>query len=272
MARKEAPVTSKIIIDLSEYLSLLSLQDKVNRQQALITARLASETKPVLSSEPRQDSEELSQSGKGATVSEETIKDISQLVLQQLKSQFNFIPLHQKGSPSDAGPSVQSGSGTSDLVEKFAEEDSTLSPEKAIDILPQASIVQKSQLSDNFDDENLLKVVPSIFQEKAKKLLVELKKHPSDFTYTSKGTIFLNETSLSDSNIYDLFPKLFKTVAHPEKIPHLLELVTVIATLGLASYINGKLLMGLVRKKTILNHSELKERINSGKLWYYLGE
>lgn len=194
-------------------------------------------------------------------LTQDLIKQVTEIVTKQLQSQFQLVPIEQNS---------QEGTGATDLISQFPEpiEDDTVKP---LDVEPTTSIVHKSNLSNEFEDEKLIKLVPTHLQEKAKLLLVQIQKHPSDITWTSNGTVFLGQQSLPESNIFDLFPKLLKSVPHPEKINYLLQIATTLATLGLGKYINRKLLSGLTRPGPLFNQPELQTKIQRTKHWYYLG-
>jgi hypothetical protein len=286
MAKTSGRMYDTILIELDEYLKLLNIQQKVKEQERKINLRLANETEAKKSTEidslndttdesqtSQTGESQTSQTGSGSTSqtgesqtsqtgsgSGPDINLLSELVAKQLEKKFQFVPLEN----------VQQGSGSSDLITEFPQQ--IASDKKLIDTLPSSSTVQKSTLKDSFDDQRLIKLVPKSSQNKAEKLLDQLQKHPSDITWQSDGTIFLNQSSLFGSNIFDLFPKLFKKNSHPENIPNLLQVASSIATLGLGHLINGFLTRGLTRKVPILNHSELKLKIEHSKNWYFLGE
>jgi hypothetical protein len=256
MAKGSGHVYTKILLDVDDYVKLLNIQDNINDQEEKINNRLKIDEKAP---EPNHEKEDI-QSGSGG-VSRKFLVDLTELVAKQLEKKFKF--------PEN----VQQGNGSNDLITEIPEEISPGTEEPLdSDSLPVSSTVHKSVLHDSFDDEKLLKDVPKPFQHKAQKLLEQLKKHPGEITWQSNGTIFLNQSSLFDSNIFILFPKLFKKVPHPENIPHLLELATTIASLGFGSLIHRSLISGLTRRNVISNEAELRERIKRSKIWYFLGE
>lgn len=74
--------------------------------------------------------------------------------------------------------------------------------------------VVENDLNDAFDENQLLKFVPKRFKEKAKTLLQIFDEKPNEITWDSAGVIYVNQTSIPDSNIYTLFPYLFR-----QKVP-----------------------------------------------------
>jgi hypothetical protein len=152
-------------------------------------------------------------------------------------------------------------------------EESITEPESDLDIStePVDAVVHKSVLNDRFDDERLLQQVPSIARLKAEKLINELKEFPNDLNWNTEGTVFLDKISLPNSDIFTLFPKLFKRIGHPHKTLYLFEIASKIATLGFGNLINTQYTIGLSRRKPVLNHVELRNKIDTRKNWWYLG-
>ncbi|MDP2788491.1 MAG: hypothetical protein Q8O46_00355, partial [bacterium] len=263
------------LLDLETYVRLLTLKERIDKQQDRITKRLEKEvtieeppsvstsTAPTASSS-HSAAENIEsakiQEGKGiasSPFSDDVLKHLSELVTKQIVSQFNLLPRSAVG---------QSGSGQDDLLPEFPEQ---VAQEQAVEIVP--SIVKKSQLSDSFDDEKLLGLVAKGSETKAKLLLKQLQKHPNDISWTSNGVIFMDQNSLPDSNIYDIFPKLFKKMSHPERIFYLFDVVTKISTLGYAHLINKSLTAGLRRQFPIQNQDGILKNMSSSKHWFYLG-
>lgn len=267
----------KILVNATEYLSLLNLRKSIQLKEQKINARLASENKssqvnanqqPENSTNLSKKDDDVVQVGGGAETNTnftpELINQISNVITNQLKSQFKLEPLIPNNS--------QIGQGESDFITNYPEEIPNVVPQNAVELLPSSSVVHKSKLSDSFDDEKLLKVVPKHFHPKALKLLNELKKRPDEITWTSNGAVFINQASLPNSNIFIIFPKLFVKTNHPEKIPYLFEVSSEISSLGFGHLISRSLISGLARRRPIKNQHELKLKINNSKRWYFLGE
>lgn len=267
MSKKHAMYT-KILIDLEEYIKLLHIQERVNKQEDLINARLQKDISTASTSktdsEPQTENTqnvENSQSGYGASaVNDELIKHITNLVTQQIQSQFQLLP---------TTTNTQEGAGSNDLIKQFPEQ--IIEPESTAELKPPSIVIHKSQQNDNFDNERLINLVPAMFRERAKKLIKELMPFSSDLTWNSSGTIFLDQNSLPSSNIFQIFPYLFKRVQNPQNHADLLELATKIASLGLGHLINKRLTLGLNRKKTIDDQDKLHLQIKTSKHWWYLG-
>lgn len=266
MSHKKAPLYTKILIDIDEYYKLLELQERVNKQEEQINARLEkdnqSSTTSFSNNAPEQTIDNAAeQSGSGLQnfpLSEDIVKHISNLVTEQLSSKFQLKPIQ-----------FQEGAGASDLFPELPEPIINYNVnESAPNSL---SMVHKSIPHDEFDNAKLINLIPKKLKERATKLLEELVNHSSDITWTSDGVIYLNQNSLPDSNIYEIFPKLFNTTSNPEKIMYLQEVATKIASLGLGHYISKKLTYGLIRKRKITNESEIMSKIKTAKNWWYLG-
>ena len=113
--------------------------------------------------------------------------------------------------------------------------------------------------------------MPKGLKKNAKFLLDQFDKRGNELTWNSSGTIFIDQKSLPESNIYDLFPKLFRKVANANKILNLREVASKIASLGFGYLINGRYTGGLSRKKPVPNEAELIEKIKSYPNWWYIG-
>ena len=94
-------------------------------------------------------------------------------------------------------------------------------------------------------------------------------------TWANNGTIFVHGDSLPDSNMLELFPKLFKKQLHPDRILNLLTVANVISTLGHGTLINRSLTRGLSRpsrneddvQANLLNYYKGKKN-----QWWFIGE
>lgn len=281
MSNKKNIIYTKILIDLDEYIKLLHIQERVNKQEDLINARLqkdlSSSSKPKdnfvdnpIASTSKDNSKnnlnesqnsaepKNSQSGYGSE--SDLIKHITELVTQQIQS-------HLQSSPQTIF--FQEGKGANDLISEIPDPivEDPLNP----DLQPPSIVIQKSQPHDNFDDERLINSVPSKFRERAKKLIEKLAPFKSDLTWDASGTIFLDQESLPSSNIFKTFPFLFERKPTSNIYPNLLEIVTKIASLGLGHFINKRLTLGLLRKKAIEDQDKIHEQIKNAKHWWYLG-
>ena len=60
------------------------------------------------------------------------------------------------------------------------------------------------------DEKQLLVFIPKGQKQAAKKLLFELNQRPNELTWNSDGVIFIDQVSVPGSNMFTLFPLLFK--------------------------------------------------------------
>lgn len=70
--------------------------------------------------------------------------------------------------------------------------------------------VNKSDLNDSFDEVKLLRRVPKDHQQAASELLKIIESRPNELTFDCNGVIYIDEQSVPGSNIFKLFPILFK--------------------------------------------------------------
>ena len=288
MSKTNAPV-AKILIDLDEYLQLLTLKETVKNQEVEITKHYEN-SKVNENNTPTEDAE--NKFGQGQQPLSESFSkppvfdsaEFGDFFRQFLKDNYNLTPKSLSSTKtneavvqSGAGVVVQSGAGADDLIPNIT---STISvPDvKAAEEEYQFHrpvenvVIEKSRQSDNTFDKFLLETVPSVFLQRAEKLLQELKSHLNELAWDKEGVIFIDQKSLPNSNIKLLFPKLFRKVAHPDKVMYLNEVSSKIASFGLGSLINCRLTAGLNRPKPLLNHNELKKRISEVKNWWYIGD
>lgn len=68
----------------------------------------------------------------------------------------------------------------------------------------------ENDLNDTFDENILLKFVPRNYKEKAKTLLQIFDDRPNELTWDNSGVIWIDQVAIPNSNIYSLFPYLFR--------------------------------------------------------------
>ena len=68
----------------------------------------------------------------------------------------------------------------------------------------------ENDLNDSFDENQLLKFVPKRFKEKAKILLHVFDERPNEITWDHAGVIYIDQNSIPNSNIFTIFPYLFR--------------------------------------------------------------
>jgi hypothetical protein len=95
----------------------------------------------------------------------------------------------------------------------------------------------KADENDVFDEKRLLNSVPPKFKTQAKILLNNFDQRGNELTWNSNGVIFIDQVALPQSNIYEIFPLLFRSKKSVKRIPGLLETLNKIEIMGLSSYI-----------------------------------
>ena len=106
-------------------------------------------------------------------------------------------------------------------------------------------------------------------KKNAKKLLEEFDKRGNELTWNNHGTIFIDEVSIPGSNLFTLFPLLFK-LRRSEKLIGLNELIQKIDDMGLSSFIVKK--KSFKKNKRPQTTTSLSGHgINDDFPWYYLG-
>lgn len=122
--------------------------------------------------------------------------------------------------------------------------------------------IRKNALSDDFDVERLLKLVPKPFKEKASSLLKIFEQQPSDVNFDTSGTIFINGESIPSSNIYKVFPALYKS--HLKKqLPGFHELVKKLQEMNVDHFVTN------LKAKNVTIKVQSKS-VSKGGNWYFL--
>jgi hypothetical protein len=122
------------------------------------------------------------------------------------------------------------------------------------------------------DEKQLLLLVPKGLKKNAQHLLEEFDKRGNELTWNSSGTIFVDQVAVPGSNLFTLFPLLFK-VRRSEKLIGLNELIQKINDMGLSSYIVNENKL----KRKLIDKDQESKKITKGAgesdefPWYYLG-
>ena len=117
--------------------------------------------------------------------------------------------------------------------------------------------------NDKFDQKRLLKFVPKIFKEKARQLLEKIEENPEQLNFSTDGIIYINKTSIPNSDVYHLFPYLFKS-RHPKTLDGFEDLLNQVHEMGLSHLIKNP-----AAKSTITKTQSVV--MSSGPNWWYLG-
>ncbi len=137
--------------------------------------------------------------------------------------------------------------------------------------LPFALEIKKNDENDKFDEKKILKLVPKLFVPKAKTLLSEFNKRGNELTWDSEGILFIDGVSIPNSNMFILFPNLFKKNCN-FKLTGATELVAKIDQMGLKDFLPKS---SLNDAKTInyekRNSPTPEKEIVKNEQWWYLG-
>ena len=119
--------------------------------------------------------------------------------------------------------------------------------------------------NDQFDQKRLLKFVPKSYKEKARLLLSKIEESPEQLTFSSDGVIYINKTSIPNSDIFYLFPYLFKS-RHPQNLEGFEDFKNQINEMGLTHLTNASMHKSSISKIPIIDPS-----IEKNPNWWYLG-
>ena len=106
--------------------------------------------------------------------------------------------------------------------------------------------------------------MPSSFKEKARELLKKIEDNPEQLTFSTDGIVYVNKTSIPNSDIFYLFPYLFKS-RRPKNLEGFEDFLNQIEEMGLSHLI----------KSSVPTHTRNKildiTSASSGPNWWYLG-
>lgn len=197
----------------------------------------------------------------------------------QLKEEVRTPVSEKTNFINDHSANNQTGLGNSDLIADVVQPSTEI--EQNLPVLydeptsapPSSSVIllHKSKQSSEIADQALINLLPNKFKSRGQKLLVGLLKFSDTITWSDSGLVTIEHDSIPNSNIFDIFAKLFKYTKQTENISGLSEVITIIATLGLGYLINKRYLTGLRRQHKILNENSLLEDTRNLKYWWYLG-
>ena len=102
--------------------------------------------------------------------------------------------------------------------------------------------------------------MPPRFRTQANTLLEQFNNRGDELTWNSDGVIFIDQISIPNSDIFVLFPYLFKT-KHPKDLKGFDDFIGKITEMGLSH---------LIVKKAILPQKNLVKMKESKSNWWYL--
>ncbi len=116
----------------------------------------------------------------------------------------------------------------------------------------------------------MLKLIPKGNKKPAKLLLNEFNARGNELTWNSNGTLFINQVSIPGSNMYFLFPLLFKKKRSSD-LPGLVQLISKINDMGLGDFINNTQLKKNQSSFSTRNVSEKDNPSINETKWWYIG-
>ncbi len=111
----------------------------------------------------------------------------------------------------------------------------------------------------------LLKTVPPRYQRQASVLIKQFENRGNELTWNSDGIIFIDQTSIPESNIFVLFPYLFKH-KHPKTLIGFEDFVQKIDDMGLTHLILPK----YHRRKKMSGSKPIEKTEKSSTNWWFL--
>ena len=99
------------------------------------------------------------------------------------------------------------------------------------------STIKHNDLADKFDENHLLRLIPKRYKSQAHTLLKVCDERAAEFTFNVNGVIFIDGTSLPGTNIFELFPALFKRTRSRSKLVGFHEVIQKLADMGLSHLI-----------------------------------
>ena len=130
---------------------------------------------------------------------------------------------------------------------------------------------QKDDLNDSFDEAHLLKTVPVKFRRLGQILLKEFNGQANQITWTPDGSLLIDEVSIPKSNIFVIFPLLFKAAKPRYHVPGFDELLLKLDEMGLTHLIKSKRSKGLGQKLTSAQSKSNSNLPKQNSKWWYIG-
>lgn len=128
-------------------------------------------------------------------------------------------------------------------------------------LLPPNVIIKKDDESDFYSDARLMSEIPKAHIKKAQTLLLILNQRSAELNWNKDGTLFIDQVSLPQTNIYELFRQLFSRKKNPSS-KGLIELIDKIQQMGLSHLITVR---HRISKTKDIPESAL---IKSPSFWY----
>ena len=260
----KGPIVAKILIDLSEYLSLKKAKQLQDESENRLSKSYESRVANTVDSEDSE-VEDVHHSKVVPPVQVGSGTDFKDLILEAISEGFKGIVQHQLASLQKGGSFAPNNLNDLAPAPPQSVPIEEHQPTSGFD-----SLIKSDE--NNFGDENnLIGKIPKKFRSRAQQLLEAFNENSASFSWNSDGTIFIDGESLPLSNIFILMPELFKSNPNKE-LPGFYEVVKQLANLGLGHLINRQILRGLRRSGPLENQTLLFNYVkqNPGK-WFFLG-
>jgi hypothetical protein len=127
--------------------------------------------------------------------------------------------------------------------------------------------LHKNDDNDSFDEEELLRQVPENQRFKAKALISYFNKNPEQITWNSNGVLFIDQVSIPNSNIFQIFHHLFDPTSSSGSKAGLDELVNKLKSLHLDQLISFE----VKKEPPNFNSSKMSNSKGDDLPWWFIG-
>lgn len=264
----QGPMIYKILIDLAEYRTLLRSHElyenwRTERGEQMKIGERAGEKK-IKSKEffthPLA-SPQIQVGGGDRDHSSDSIKQVQ-----------NCLPnVSNEREQTITGRLEQHGCGDDNDLAPPAQEFNYVSQDPVYDAAlgrnNSAILSHSENILDRHGNNKLLQSVSAKFQPLAKQLIEELRHHRKYVFWTAKGNLFIKKKKVSDANIKNLFPQLWKHNKTKFNLPGYVQLASALMSLGLGKLIFYRKYMNR-QKGWTHKPSDLSSKLP----YYYIGE
>jgi len=122
--------------------------------------------------------------------------------------------------------------------------------------------IHESGINTRFDQKLLLASIPRFYKQKATSLLQTIEERPSEINFDTNGTIFINGESIPSSDIYKVFPALYKK-SHGKSLAGFKEIVYKLKEMNLDHLFKN-------HQEKITIKPPTTQSSMSAKNWYFL--
>lgn len=134
--------------------------------------------------------------------------------------------------------------------------------------IPYPSNLMNNDFNDNFDEKQLLQLVPKSKKNTAKYFLDQFDARGNELTWNSSGVVFIDQTAIPQSNFYIIFPLLFKK-GNPQNVIGFADVKKKLCDMGLNSYLLSKKKCDAKLPTKILDQNNDSEQNTP---WWYIGD